>query len=251
MGLTMPVNNTLAIDLTRDWTNATLDPFTITRPAFALALNWQTLWLDDQKGVVYCFGGEKSGLIQRASVQTPSESIWGFSPDDQGGASWIEYLGSTGDRPFPGTIVRPSHGFAGTDGMNGYFLGGYITPASSPSVALPWSTTEFAPGLLTFNFASLDLTNDTNVAWYFTSIPSTPGPGQIVHAPLFGSAGILLALGGRPGQIEAGGAFNNISIFDLGTKQWYWQAATGDIPWPRSNLCVVGVQARDNSTFEV
>ena len=200
-----------------------------------MALNYEVPWWDDKNGVIYFFGGEKSGLPQLTNLSTPTESIWGFSPDNHGSGSWAEYLGPTADKPFPPAIARPSDGFYGTDGMNGYFLGGFITLASSNNAGLEWGAINFAPGLLTFNFASLILTNGTNVAWPFTT-KSWHGPGRVVHAPLFGSAGILLAIGGQSAQVEAGGPFNNISIFDLESKKWYWQAAMGAIPFPRSNF---------------
>ena len=243
------MNDTFAINLLQNWTNTTLSSVGTTRPLAALALEFQTLWWDEANGTIYCFGGEKAGLRQRGSV-TPQESIWGLNTDGVGSGTWVEYLGSTVNNPFPQNIARPSHGFAGSDGLNGYFFGGYITPASSPSAALPWGANEFAPGLLTFNFASLNLTNDTNVAWLSES-NSWPPPGRVMHAPSFGAAGVLLALGGRPGQTEAGGPFNNISIFDLGSKKWYWQAAMGTIPYPRSDFCAVGAQEGENSTFEM
>ena len=220
------------------------------RPTAAMALNYQTLWFDEKNGVPYCFGGEKSGPTQLPDAKPSSESIWGFSPDNHGSGSWAEYLGSTADKPFPETTAYSSHGFSGTDGMNGHYSGGYITPSSSSSVALPWVASEAVPGLVTFSFASLNLTNDINVAWLSTS-DSAVSPIRVVHVPLCGSAGILLALGGGSAQTETGGPFSNISIFDLETKKWYWPTATGSVSYPRSDFCAVGAQAQDNSTFEM
>ena len=243
------MNNTFAINLSQDWTNSTVTTTTIERPPGAVAFNAQTLWWYERNGTIYCFGGENSGY--HLSMTTPQESIWGLSIDGRGGGNWSEFLGPTSQKPFPQDILRPSGpGFYGDDGENGYYFGGHVDRSSSPSITLPWGQTIFTPGLLTFNFDSLTLTNNTNVANAVTS-SATPSSGRMLHAPSFGPAGILVALGGGLGQLEAGGPFNNISIFDLGNKKWYYQEATGAIPYPRSGFCAVGAQGKDNSTFEM
>ena len=242
------VSNTFAIDFSQDWTNSTVATTALVRPPSAVAFNSQTLWWNEKNGTIYCFGGENSGY--HSSMTTPQESIWGLCPDDHGGGDWTEYVGPTSVTPFPQGILRPSNGFYGDDGENGYYFGGDIDRSSSPSITLPWGQAIFAPGLLTFNFNSLVLTNDTNVATHVDS-SSSAAPGRMVHAPSFGNAGILVALGGGSGRIEAGGPFNNISIFDLKSKTWYYQTATGTIPSPRSKFCAVGVQEKDMSSFEM
>ena len=228
--------------------NSTVATTTIVRPPSATAFNSQTLWWDEKNGTIYCFGGENSGYHN--SMATPQESIWGLSPDDHGGGNWTEYVGPTSQTPFPQGILRPTGGFNGDDGENGYYFGGHVDRSSSPSITLPWGQTVFTPGLLTFNFDSLMLTNNTNVATHIEG-GSSAASGRMVHAPSFGKAGILVALGGGAGPIEAGGAFNNISIFDLESKTWYYQAATGTIPSPRSSFCAVGVQEKTKSSFEM
>ena len=243
------VNNTIAIDLTQDWTNSTLTMMTIERPPLALALKKQTLWWDDTNGTIYCFGGEKSSLPPNNDIPTPQESIWGLRPDTNGTGNWIEYVGPTSEKPFPQNILRPAFGSSGDDGENGYFFGGYIDYKTSPSAA-DVARAQAAPGLLTFNFGSLTLTNDTNVAMRVQS-STWVTPGVMLHSPFYGSSGILLAIGGDVGPLEAGGPFNNISVFDLGSRKWYYQAATGTIPSQRSNFCAVAAQGKDNASFEM
>ena len=137
--------------------------------------------------------------------------------------------------------------FSGDDGENGYFFGGYVDSDTSPDVA---GAAQAVPGLLVFNFGSLTLTNTTNVATRVES-NSVVKPGVLLHSPGYGTSGILLAMGGDAGQLEAGGPFNNISIFDLASKQWYYQAATGEIPAQRSDFCAAAAQGEDKTSFEM
>ena len=248
--LSFSVNETFAIDLSQDWSNSNFTAISTLRPSASPALNYQSLWWDALNGTIYCFGGQKSADSQRASVPIPSESVWGLSPDGSGSGVWKEYLGSTTSKPFPQDIVRPSHGVSVSDGNKGYFLGGYVTLASSPGAALPWGATEFSPGILTLDFASLTLTNSTNVANFYQSDDWHP-PGRMVYAPVFGTSGILVAMGGSAGQLEVGGPFNNISIFDIGSQRWFYQVATGTIPNPRWDFCAVGVHDSENNTYEM
>ena len=220
---------------------------TIERPPSALALKKQSLWWDNTNGTIYCFGGEKSGLPPHNTMLTPPDSIWGLRPDGNGAGNWTEYVGPTSEKPFPQDIFRPAFGFSGDDGENGYFFGGYVDSDTSPGVV---GTAQAVPGLLTFNFGSMTLTNDTNVATRVES-NSVVHPGVLLHSPVYGTSGILLAMGGDAGQLEAGGPFNNISIFDLASKQWHYQAATGTIPAQRSNFCAAAAQGEDKISFEM
>ena len=180
-------------------------------------------------------------------MQTPQDSIWGLGPDGNGAGNWTEYVGPTSEKPFPQDILRPAFGFSAEDGKNGYFFGGYIDSRTDPSILGEAKT---VPGLLTFDFGSLTLTNDTNVA---TRIQSSivVHPGVLLHAPIYGTSGILLAMGGDVGQLEAGGPFNNISVSDLESRKWYFQAATGKIPSQRWNFCAVATQGEDRASFEM
>ena len=203
--------------------------------------------------MIYCFGGEKSGYIQVESLQTPEESIWGFSPNNQDGTgTWEEVVGPTADQPWPQDLVRPANGYSTASSDTGYFFGGYVDSGTSPKFSdLTSGAFQFLPGLVTFNFDSRVVTNSTNVAnpskqWVL--------PGQLVNVPVFGPKGVLIAIGGGPGQTddaEAGGNFNNITIFDVDSQQWYSQVATGDVPEPASEFCTTGIQGGDNSTFEM
>ena len=69
--LTAGVNDTLAIPLAEDWNNVTLNLVRTQRSAKApIAVNFQSLWWDPKQNTIYSFGGERSGLPQRANVPT-------------------------------------------------------------------------------------------------------------------------------------------------------------------------------------
>ena len=247
----MLANDTFAINLADDWTNATLDLITTQRPQdVPPAVNFGSLWWDEKRNILYQFGGEKSQLPQRDDVPVTDESIWGFIPNDSGSVIWSEYVGSTANTTWTQGIVRPSHGFSGSDGKNGYFFGGvasYFT--DNYFTQLPF----LIPGLLTFDFDSRLLENSTNVPDMSSQwVPN----GQIVSIPIFGAQGVLVVLGGGSGAPNAGeegnAAFNNITIFDIANNRWLWQLATGDtIPSRRNNFCAVGVQGSNHSTSEM
>ena len=240
-------NDTLAINLSKDWTNSTLEITPTTRPSLApVALDFQNLWWDERKNVIYCFGGEKSRLPQRSSVPTPANSIWGFMPDGNGSGAWNQSVGPAAETAYPQNISRPSNGISASDGTTGYFLGGVVGANTDPSLHGSFVS---SPGLLKFDFDSGLLQNSTNVP---TAIYAWARAGQMISVPAFGRNGTLIAMGGGPGQSELGtGAFNNITIFDIAAQEWLSQTVTGEIPTPRSNFCAVGVQGGDNNTFEM
>ena len=212
-----------------------------------IAVNFQSLWWDPKQNTIYSFGGERSGLSQRANLPTPDDGIWGFNLNGNGSGEWVEYVGSTADTTWPQGFVRPTNGFWSSDGDTGYFFGGL----GNDHTDIAFSTSDFqiVPGLVTYDFASRTLRNSTNVA---DRISQWAYVGRMIYVPAFGPKGVLIPLGGGPGQSEAGsGALNNITIFDIDSQTWLSQAAKGDIPVPRSTFCSFGVQGGDNSTFEM
>lgn len=109
------------------------------------------------------------------------------------------------------------------------------------------------PGLLTFDFDSHTFPNssDGGYAGSRLSLNSTKMPAGSMHfIESFGIYGILVIMGGGDGS-DAGGAFNNITIFDIERKIWTFQAATGSIPKPRAHFCAVSVKGETDSSYEM
>lgn len=80
------------------------------------------------------------------------------------------------------------------------------------------------------------------------------GAGQFV--PSFGEEGVMVMIGGiaPTNSWDTSGALRsmtNITVFDPETGSWYSQTATGDVPMARKNMCVVGVQSSNESTYEM
>lgn len=230
-------NFTSGIDLSKDWTNSSLDLTRTERPPHISPLNSAALWFDDDRKIFYSFGGIKSDVTEYlATLSIPSPSIGKFTPNGQGGGVWVEAMGLVG-RPFPQGITPQSNGATVSDGSTAYALGGWTR---NDHLAKLW-----APGLLSFDFAGQTITNSSDGGY----VRDYTHPGTMINIPNYGSRGILMILGGGNSNHVRG--FNNITIYDKGEQKWYSQVATGDIPRPRAFHCAVGMQSRGGSSFEM
>ena len=194
----------------------------------------------------------------------PLESIWRFEPDGSGTGNWTEALGPTSSTTLPPDFINPAGGASGYDGGHGYHIGGFASSLSTRTFHdLPFDTLRQEPGLLTFDFETLSLSNTTDGGYFASQYHESNlvfDPGKMIVVPSFGADGIIILLGGSGSastghQFEPGvGVFNNITIYDIRTQAWLWQNATsvtGSPPLPRGFFCAVGVQGGDNSTYEM
>ena len=231
----MPIDNdTYGLDLSKNWSNSSLVLTRTRRPANALSLSGQALWFDEKRNLIYCFGGFRTFTTD--SVLPPFESIWAFTLDGRGSGKWKEVLGPTGTKVFPSNIVRPYSGGFCNDESSGYYVGGFVNNRSTRSV----TTEKLSRGLLTFRFNDFQLTN-TSDGNYERSLQRNEifGSGKMVNIPSFGTGGIVILLGeGNPTQVIS---FNNITIYDKTEQKWYSQVASGALPEPRSDFCIVGI----------
>ena len=242
------VNYTLAINLSEDWTNRTLEPVSTQRTSGQpLPVYFGSLWWDDQHRTIYQFGGERPFGLP-LSVDSSDESIWGFNPDEKGGGNWNQYIGIRANAPWTQGLVHPTHGFSGSTDRSGYFFGGIATGDSDnhfkvgDEVALP--------GFVTFDFNTYTLENSTNAPDTFQNLRTYIASGKIVSVPYPGTQGLLLIF---PNPAQLG--FNNITIFDIAGQRWLWQTAAGvedgDVPSVRTAFCVVWVQGNSQDTSEM
>ena len=109
------------------------------------------------------------------------------------------------------------------------------------------------PGLISYNTTSGLWSNMTTNG---LTDSGTSMFGQLHFVPGFGSAGLLVALGGQTSDKTQWAPSNDflslqsINIFDPVTSIWASQTTSGSLPPPRTHFCSVGVQG-DNGTFEV
>ena len=169
-----------------------------------------------------------------------SDSIRGFTPDGNGSGEWTEVLGPVGKKPFPSDILSPTYGMYIGDGNDGYYLDGWISSSTTPNGPDDYYSN---PGLLRINFESLTITNSSGPDLFFDY-------GALVDVPIYGSNGVLLALGGRNERKNVIG-LNIINVFDKKEYKWYSQIAEGEIPPPRDLFCAVGVYEKERTSFEM
>ena len=197
---------------------------------------------------MYNFGGQRSWANAEVNaIATPPEWLWAFAPDGQGGGNWTEVLGPIAPKPFPSGIIRPAGGASAFDKNASYYIGGFETPNTSPEITGAAANAN-VPGFLTFDFASVELTNSSNDGGYVASSWSDSNTiypaGFMVNVESFGPEGILMLMGGQS-------YFTNVSIYDKQAQKWYTQLTSGDVPVQRYYMCGVGVQGGDNSTYEM
>ena len=233
-------NRTIAIDLSRDWTNSSLTLISTARPTQAPSLSNSALWWDSATNAVTCYGGSNDGWAI-------TRSIWQFSGSENGSVDWSEALGPTGLRPYPSNIIRAAAGAFTNDARNGYYIGG-VESVSTTDTGVPYGSFLPVPGLLEFNYDGKTLNNLSDGGFCASQHPDNSvwvPPGAMVNVDIFGTAGVLILLGGD------GAFFNNITIYDRDKRVWYSQFAGGQIPDPRCTFCTVGAQSSDNTTYEM
>ena len=242
-----PMNNTLAIDLTQSWEPSTVSIQTFPKPEGLPVLNEGSLWSGADNESFYAFGGALT-LLPPKPTSSPPNSLWQFS---KGSWSFVNQNGDSFSK-----LTRPAGALAASGNGVGYMLGGYDSVNT-----FTWTKGGFTPvpGIISYDMASNEWSNETALEFrYGTAIR---GGMQFVSS--FGSAGLLVALGGESpdsssGWFDSGQGllpFSQVSIYDPSTNSWYGQTATGytgpgDIPPGSSMFCTAGVQS-DGSTYEM
>lgn len=261
-------NRTWIIDLSKSWTNQSVQPVSVDRYRDQPRLRFASLWYDPTTESVYSFGGEMSrdgGTVKSSGSTAPLEdSLWQFTFDaNHSSGRWSEALGPKGTKgKFPSNISNPIHGATASDGRQAYYIGARTSEWGTPKASN--TSLHSLPGLISFDFASTDLKNSTNDGSYFASTlgeisktrtVSLAKAGSMTYAPLFGTAGIFVISGGV--EIDDSGSTkqwsNNITIYDPSTQLWHYQRATGDIPellWNRT-YCAFGAHDTHLSTYDM
>ena len=248
-GEQIPMNSTLAINLSESWAPETVAIQSFSKDNGVPTFDFENLWAGSDGKSFYAYGGAPMFALKPFN---PVNSLWQFS---QGVWSSVGQNGNS----FP-SINRVAGGLGASGPGTGYVLGGF------DSGTMPyWSEAGFTPvpGLLSYDMKSDTWTNVS--ASPFFSFDGTAINGAMEYVPDFGSDGLLITMGGEvgeipglPGWLDLGQnmlSFSNISIYDPSTDNWYWQTATGytgpaDIPTGASLFCHTGARSSE-STYEM
>lgn len=236
--LSQTENKTYGLDLSKDWTNSSLEMVETERPSDSPALNNEVLWYDNKRNTIYCFGGATTFATKVLYYLNPlPDSIWGFKPDGEGSGTWHQVLGPI-SKPFPSDIHRIACGLSGSDGSRGYYLGGFVSWETSPGMP---QDRFFPPSLLMFDFETLTITNSSDDGYI------SQNSGAMINIPIYGENGVLVILPSFNERPNDG--FNNISFYDKKNKKRYTQVASGDIPEPRTLFCAIGIEGDEKPYF--
>jgi hypothetical protein len=227
---------TLSIDISQSWTIGSVSANQITKPSAMLNVRRPCLWYDPETTSVYEWGGWSIDDDQ-------TYPLWSFSPESNGSAAWNQ-------DPAPavvGQMLTAPFGSAWTSSSTSFYsLGGAMVPSSGiPTVAMQ--------GLITLDYVSITWDNTT------TNADSQSGYFVQSEAKFIPAFGVIIAIGGdvppdQSYQYEAGATLANMStiyIYDIQGQAWYTQQASGTIPPPRSEFCMVGAGTADNSSYEL
>lgn len=130
-----------------------------------------------------------------------------------------------------------------------YVLGGVENSLTTPSTAHLQDDIPL-PGLVNFNMTTKEFSNSTATGY---SSNGTAENGAMHYVSSFGPDGLFIVMGGddfwhpNAGSLQS---FDTISIFDSSSKQWFNQTTTGNIPNPRKEFCLAGIDST-NATHEM
>ena len=239
-----PATSLLSIDLSKSWTNSTVEIHANSKPDAVPSLVNPSLWYSEQDKVLY------SGFAGRISLYAdkppPVElQLWSFKPDGAGSGSWTEVYGAN-DSAF-GSITRPWRSMMAYGGDSAFLLGGTEDFLTTPETASKLGGEVALPGLVQFNMTTKTFSNSSAAGY---QVNGTAQRGVMHYVPSFGPNGLFFVLGGDyiiPTDLRD---FSTISIFDPASKTWHQQATTGFIPKARVEFCTAGVNST-NGTYEM
>lgn len=209
-------------------------------------MNVQNLWWDMRSKSIYSYGGGTTVAGDEGTNTVDPLSVWAFLPDNN---TWTERYGPNDD--MWDTMTRATRCASAYTPKSGYCLGGYSgawsTPVDAPDFDMPIS------GMVELDFETSTWSNVSSVG---SSQNGWTISQQMEYVPSYGQEGILIAMGGHDldqEQYKIGQdlrSMSNITIYDIHTKTWHSQTATGDVPNARSDFCSVSAQG-SNDTYEM
>lgn len=230
----------LSIDLSQNWTNASVVFQSIPKPDGVPNLDGPSLWYHDEEDVLYTgFTGTNTSFGGPRDL--PPLSLWTIKPDGAGSGTWNEVINATS--PTWDSLTRPRYPLQAHGSNSAWILGGNNLPSESP--------TPIGENIVHFDMESRTFENST-----VQCCNATKGiAGGAMHfVPSFGPKGVFVVMGGVNGNAIGGShdllGFAEVSVFDPAKKEWWNQTTTGNEPSPRIQFCTAGVNST-NGTYEM
>ena len=234
----------LSIDLSQNWTNATVTIQSTTKPNGAPNLNSPSLWYHEAEGLIYSgFAGWNSSFGDEPNL--PPLSLWTFKPDGTGSGTWNEIIAAQSS--VWSQLTRPGKPLMAFDSTSAWALGGTTSEWIGGTAA-----NDLIPGMIQFDMGSRLF---SNFSVQCCNATGSIYRGALQYVPSFGPAGIHIAMGGihqtaaeneSPSLID----FGTVSVFDPTKREWWNQTTTGSKPSPRIEFCTAGVNST-NGTYEM
>lgn len=207
---------------------------------------YPSLWYDEDEDLLYSgFAGRVSGFGNGPSP--PPFSLWSFKPDGSGSGSWNQVLDS--GSPVWDSITRPCQSMMAFGSGSAYVLGGFESSQTALAAAILEQSIA-VPGLVQFNMTTKKFSNSTAGGYSFNG---TAEKGAMHYVPSFGPNGLFVVMGGddfwHP-DADTLTDLETISIYDPSSQRWFNQTTIGNIPPPRKEFCLAGIES-NNGTYEM
>lgn len=238
------MNSTLYINIAESWAASTVHIKAVDKPAPKLSR--PAIWRSQDKHMFYTWGGRTAHGKDKDITKS---TMWRFTGDVEGGGSWSSEIPNDTDELEE--LALPQRGACTTVNNTGYYFGGAAIPQSDPGLDVQMQP---IPGMISFDMESKKFDNEStpDISPYGTVVGAT---AELI--PGYGIDGLIMVLGGYGYTLAAGSRdvqhtrrFDNLTLYDPASEEWYWQVSTGEIPAPRLDHCSVGVKSTSD-TYEM
>ena len=204
-------NSTLSLDLSKSWTNDTVEFAHIERPPDMPKLNYGVLWYHKSEDLLYSGPIGKASVYAQETVETPTLSLWALKPDQNGKGTWSQVLGPAAQQ-WKG-LKRVSRALTAQTADSGFaLLGADLNDG-------------FSSGMLQLDMGANTVANLSTESVFSSGIRS----GTLQFVPTWGKQGLLIPWGGLRPQRDYHDD-NIVQVYDIDGKVWFNQTITGDRP---------------------
>ena len=207
---------------------------------------YPSLWYDERENILY--SGFAGWVSPFGDSPSPAPlSLWSFTPDGTGSGNWEEVIHSSS--PVWDSMTRPGSAMMAFGSGSAYALGGFESSRTTLLAAHSQQAVPI-PGLIQFNMTTKKFSNSTVGGYSFNGAAEE---GAMHYVPSFGPKGLFLVMGGDDVlhlNPALGKGLETISVYDPSSEQWFNKTTTGNIPQPREEFCLAGLES-NNGTYEM